>query len=135
RRVDTGIANARFFSIIAGVGLDADIMRKADRKLKDRVGFVAYIITAMKELTRKPERYSIRVDGKKATTYTAKSILVANVGKIAAGVQAVPKTDPQSGTFQIGIIQTKTWLGWMSLFIHASQGAIQKSPGYTLLSG
>jgi diacylglycerol kinase (ATP) len=133
--IDVGRANGIFFSIMAGMGLDAEVMRDADRKLKNKLGLFAYIVSGLKRLPAKPGRYLLQIDNKQPQTYQAKSILVANLGRITGGIKAVPKAHPQSGKLQVGIIRATVWYAWVSLLFNAVRGNINKSPHYTLTSG
>lgn len=133
--IDVGRANGIFFSIMAGMGLDAEIMRDADRELKDKVGLFAYILTGLKRLPAKPGRYAVRVDAAPLKIFRAKSILIANLGKITGGIKAVPKAHPQSGKLQVGIIHAASIRAWVSIAFNTLKGDINQSPHYTLLSG
>lgn len=133
--IDVGRANGIFFSIMAGIGLDAEVMHAADRKMKDTFGWFAYVLSAVKRLPNKPGKYRLQIDKEASYLIRAKSILVANLGKITGGIQAVPEADPQSGKLAIGILHATFWYAWPSLFYNALRGHIDKSPHYTLLSG
>ena len=50
RALDTGRVNGERFAVMAGVGIDALMIRDADSGLKDRVGRLGYIITGAKHL-------------------------------------------------------------------------------------
>ena len=46
RPIDLGRLNGEYFGVMAGVGFDGAMIRDADRKLKDRLGKLAYVWTA-----------------------------------------------------------------------------------------
>ncbi|HLM17686.1 MAG TPA: diacylglycerol kinase family protein, partial [Acidimicrobiia bacterium] len=50
RTIDVGRVNGERFAVMAGTGLDALMIRDADRALKDRFGRVAYVWTGAKHL-------------------------------------------------------------------------------------
>jgi diacylglycerol kinase (ATP) len=60
---DVARTNVGAFLIAAGMGLDARIMRGADRALKNRYGHLAYFISGWRNLGRPHQRYTIAVDG------------------------------------------------------------------------
>jgi diacylglycerol kinase family enzyme len=120
---------------MAGMGIDADMIKGADRKLKNRVGVAAYFFSIIKGIFKPSIRYQVIVDDNKQMKLRAKSILVANMGKIHGGIEVVPKAHPQSGTLRIGIVKAKNWISWVSLVFHAVTGNVNKSSHYTLLKG
>ena len=61
--------------------------------------------------------------------------MVANMGKITGGIEAVPGADPKSGTLQVGIIQASDIMSWLSLIFHSLKGNINSSPKYELFQG
>jgi diacylglycerol kinase family enzyme len=65
RRLDTGTVNGEHFAVMAGAGFDALMIRDAPRKMKDRVGKLAYLWTGAKNLRTSRVKVRIKVDGKK----------------------------------------------------------------------
>lgn len=47
RRIDLGVANGRYFLLMAGVGLDAAIIPRVNPRLKRRAGALAYILAGI----------------------------------------------------------------------------------------
>lgn len=134
-KIDVGKANGTIFAIITGIGFDAQIMQQAKRKLKRKFGLLAYLVSGFKNLNKRPGLYKVTVDKKRPKVYRAKTILVANMGKLQGGVEVVPEAHSQSGTFSIGIIQASGFPTWLSLLGNILLGKIHNSPHYTLLKG
>ena len=135
KKIDVGQANGVYFTVIAGMGLDAQIMQKTQQKDKNKFGIFAYIKTAFRYLPRISGRYQIRIDQGKAKIYKAKVIMIANLGEIHGGLEVVPATHPQNGTLRIGIVQAFSWWAWVDILYHALTRSVHKSPHYTLLQG
>ncbi len=110
-------------------------MRQAKRSLKTKFGPLAYLVSGFKNLHRRAGKYKIIIDGKKSVTYTAKGIMIANMGQLQGGIEAVPKASSQNGVLRVGIIQASGYPAWLSLLGNALLGNINKSPHYTLLEG
>lgn len=132
RRVDLGKANGIYYSIAAGIGLDAEVMRAAERELKDKWGFLAYIVSTIKYLHHRSSRYRITLDSKKPFTVKAKTIMVSNMGKIFKDIEIVPNTRAQNGTLQVGIVTAKSLPAWFSVVVHALIGKVHNSPHYDM---
>lgn len=135
RTIDVGNANGTIFSIMAGMGLDVTMMQKADRDMKNKIGFVAYVVAALKSLGKHRKNYRIVIDNKIKKTYRAKSIMIANMGKITGGIQVVPKAHPTSGELRIGILQAHSLHSWIGVLFNTLKGKVQESSHYTLLRG
>jgi diacylglycerol kinase family enzyme len=64
RRVDLGLANGRYFLLMAGIGLDAAIIPRVNPWLKRRAGALAYILAGvLTALRTKPWPASVLMDG------------------------------------------------------------------------
>jgi len=82
----------RYFAILGGMGLDAAMIRDAGREAKDKFGVLAYFVAALKNLPRRRSRVSLRLDGGEPISRRAKSVVIANMGKITGGLEAIPTT-------------------------------------------
>ena len=76
RSLDVGRFNGERFGVMAGAGFDAAMIHDADGGLKDRLGRVAYVWTASKNLRAKPFKAKISVDGVSWYNDKASCILV-----------------------------------------------------------
>ncbi len=57
-KFDVGRINGEHFTVMAGAGLDALMIRDADGPLKDRLGRAAYLLTGAKNIAIAPVGYS-----------------------------------------------------------------------------
>ncbi len=117
--IDIGRANGSAFLIAAGMGLDARVMRAADRTLKDRYGQLAYFIAGWRNLGRRHTLFTITIDGRRLHRY-GQTVLVANLGRITAGLELVPGSDPGDGVLEVAILRTRrvrdlALLAWRAL--------------------
>lgn len=128
KKIDIGKMNEMHFSVIAGIGLDAQIMKKTSREVKDKVGILAYVLSAFQNIAFRSGYYEVRLDKKKPFKVSAKTIMAANMGKIMGGIEVVPDTDAQSGKLQLGIFKTTSFLSWMITLFHAVLSSVDKSP-------
>jgi diacylglycerol kinase (ATP) len=90
--VDLGLAGDLPFANHVGIGLSADVMLKAPRRLKRVTGRLAYPLTALAVLTRhRPLRATVRAGGREHA-YTTHQLYVAN-GGFHAGRPITADTD------------------------------------------
>ena len=106
QRTDVARTNLGVFVIAAGMGLDARIMRDADRALKHRYGHLAYFIAGWRNLGRPNDRFTITVDGERLQR-VAQTVLIANMGRITAGLELVPGSCPDDGVLELAVIRAR----------------------------
>ncbi|MCA1597057.1 MAG: diacylglycerol kinase, partial [Chloroflexi bacterium] len=106
RAIDVGRANGKVFLILAGMGADARMIRDADRETKQRLGVMAYFLAALRQIRRQRVRYTIRIDGR-TLVRRAMTVMVANLGRITAGVELVPGCDPYDGLLEVAILRVR----------------------------
>ena len=100
--LDLGRVNGRSFALLAGAGFDAAMMASATREMKERWGFGAYIIAAVKEaLAATPRHFALKADDR-TLEVQAVSVMVANVGELFSGF--IP--------FRIPLTPSPTQLSW-----------------------
>ena len=80
-RIDVGRHGDRVFLHMAGAGFDSRFFARADRNLKRRVGWVAYLPAAIASLRLPPSRFTIIADGRE-TAVTSPLVVVANGSSI-----------------------------------------------------
>jgi diacylglycerol kinase (ATP) len=79
-KVDMGLVNKQPFMIRINLGIMAEMIIQADRKLKDSLGQIAYGVTAIQSLINtEPVNYNILIDGKKFNE-KAVALTVTNFG-------------------------------------------------------
>jgi len=104
--IDVGRANGQVFLIATGMGLDARMIHEADREMKRKYGKLAYFITGWRNLRRHRVDYRITVDGQ-VLRRRAETVMIANLGRITAGLELVPGSDPDDGLLEVAILRTR----------------------------
>ena len=100
RALDLGKLNGEHFAVMAGVGFDADMIKDADRGLKDRLGRLAYVWTGLATSGRPP-----RLRSRWTATSGSTATRVACCSATSAGS---PAASPPSTT------PARTTAGWRS---------------------
>ncbi|WP_062464117.1 diacylglycerol kinase family protein [Demequina soli] len=89
------------FAVMAGVGLDAQIMRDTDPRLKKVVKGGAYVVAGVRQVGAEPFRARIRVDGRTVHDGSAVMVLVGNVGRLQGGISLLPDAEPADGRLHV----------------------------------
>lgn len=127
-KLDVGRANGRYFGVVAGIGWDGAMVRDTHRKLKDQFGLTAYLLSALKNLSHPSEQFRVKVDSNPTLTFTAKSILVANVGRVSGAVNLLPQARMNDGLLDLVVVQTETLSSWAALAMSGLTGTLHRDP-------
>lgn len=85
KEVDMGLMNDEPFLLRVNIGIMADMVLTADRKLKENLGQLAYGITALKTVSQaEPVNYQMQIDGK-PVQQSGVSLTITNSGHIGIG--------------------------------------------------
>lgn len=101
------------FLVIAGAGLDADVMDNTDDAAKERIGWFAYVGGVVRSLVG---------DGFKARNYTdgkfkrVRSIMACNCGIIGGGLNLAPDALIDDGELDLVALAPK-W-GWLPVVVN-----------------
>lgn len=107
-RVHAGMANGRLFIMMAGVGFDADVVRRVSPALKRRFGKLAYVAATLVSLVRYPfPRYRIAIDG---VPFQAASAVVAKGHFYAGRFTCTPEARLDEALFHVCLFRrTGAW--------------------------
>ncbi|MGF1523265.1 MAG: YegS/Rv2252/BmrU family lipid kinase [Leptolyngbyaceae cyanobacterium] len=106
--IDTARCNGRPMVLLAGIGLEADVVKRASRETKDRWGILAYILAGFKELNELDSFEVTLETDDKVISVQACAITVANMAPptsiLAQGPEEVVVDD---GLLDITIVAAK----------------------------
>ncbi|WP_062465322.1 diacylglycerol/lipid kinase family protein [Demequina soli] len=124
-----GQGERHIFLVIAGAGLDAEMVAGADDNLKRRLGWLAYFLAAVRHLGKRMEA-RITVDDGEPQTSRMRTVLIANVGRLPAGIQLIPDASFDDGRIDIATLDARGGIvGWTELFgTVVAQGAGIREP-------
>ena len=115
RRLDVGVVEGRCFTVMAGMGFDAQMLRDTPETLKARLGWPAYVIAAARHLCETPMQVSISLDHAPPFTRRARSVLVGNVGGLRGGLRLLPAARPDDGLLDVAVLMPPRRRSWLPL--------------------
>jgi diacylglycerol kinase (ATP) len=126
RRLDVGTANGRPFVVMAGIGFDAAMLEGASEELKKRVGWAAYVLSALRHLDERPVTVVLRADSSPPRRCRASGVIVGNVGSLQGNVRLLPDAVPDDGVLDVAVLAARGWTGWVRL---AADVLLRRSTG------
>ncbi len=115
RRLDVGVAEDRCFVVMAGIGFDAVMLDGASETLKASVGVPAYVWSALRHLGDSPMQVEVALDDEPPRRRQARTVLVANVGRLQGGVRLLSEAEPDDGRLDVAILAPRTLWHWAAL--------------------
>ncbi len=106
RKIDAGEVNGNHFLLRVGMGFEASMVQKADRNLKDRLGFFAYVWSGMQNLRQPPKAlYHMILDGKEIECEGV-TCGIANSGNLGqAGLKLGTRVDVSDGLLDVLLVE------------------------------
>lgn len=116
RPVDVGKVDDGYFLLRLSMGLEARMVEGADRSLKDRLGTLAYALSALKALAT-PEvlRYDFEIDGQSLSEEGIACVIAnsANLGRV--GLQLAPDVSVSDGYLDVFVVNSASMPTVMTL--------------------
>ena len=112
-----GIPADEHYLVMAGMGFDAAIMEGASEQLKARVGWLAYVVSALKSLMFPAVRLEISVDDGPWTKHRARTVVIGNVGYLQAGMPLLPDASIDDGILDVVVLHPRRFLSWIPLAV------------------
>jgi YegS/Rv2252/BmrU family lipid kinase len=113
--IDAGRVNGTLFVVMAGLGLDAQMLNDTSDPLKKRLGWFAYAISAVRHLGDRPMRVSVSADGGRRRRMRASALVVGNVGWLRGGLPLLPDARPDDGMLDAVVLTAGGLTGWLAV--------------------
>ncbi|KAA1428101.1 YegS/Rv2252/BmrU family lipid kinase [Nocardioides antri] len=105
------------FMVMAGMGFDAAIMEGVNEDIKRRVGWLAYVLSALKALMFPTMRLEVSVDGGPFSKHRARTCVVGNVGSLQGGMNLIPDAAIDDGHVDVVLLYPRRFLSWIPLVV------------------
>jgi YegS/Rv2252/BmrU family lipid kinase len=126
RKLDAGTANGRTFVVMAGLGLDAQMLSDTSEQLKKRLGWAAYALSVLRHLRDRPIRVTLAADGGPPVRLRASTVIVGNVGWLRGGLPLLPDARPDDGLLDAVVMTARGWAAWAVLAVRV---LLRREPG------
>lgn len=114
---ESGEHEEHAYVVLAGMGLDADMIANTRPDLKKSVGWIAYVDGAARSLvSAEPFRAVFQIDDGRLHTTKVHSILFANCGLLPAGIALIPDASITDEILDVAVIQPTGMLGWLGVW-------------------
>lgn len=105
------------FLVMAGVGLDAEMIARTRPDLKRQVGWLAYVDAGVRVIPEgEPFRIGYSLRGSPEQQALASTVLIANCGSLPGNMQFLPDAELDDGILDIAIMRPKGMLGWLKIW-------------------
>jgi diacylglycerol kinase family enzyme len=115
RLIDVGVVGDRCFTVMAGMGFDAQMLDATPEPMKKRFGWVAYAIAGAKHLRSRRMRVRLTLDGGAPLRRRARTVLIGNVGRLQGGIPLLPAAEPDDGYLDVAVLTPRTLGHWLAL--------------------
>ncbi len=103
----------RRFTVMAGIGFDAAMMAGTSPALKARLGWPAYVLSALRHLREDALLCTITVDDGPPRRRRVRAVLVANVGQLQGGLELLPDARPDDGLLDVAVVAPRGLVDWV----------------------
>ncbi|MDQ2756172.1 MAG: diacylglycerol kinase family lipid kinase [Actinomycetota bacterium] len=129
-REEGTIPEEHLFLVMAGLGLDAQIMADTPEALKARVGGAAYFVTGARSLVGNAFKVRLRLGGEPPLTRRTRTVIIGNVGRLLGGLHLMPDALVDDGLLDVVVISPRGPMGWASV---ATKLATRSRRGHALV--
>ena len=125
-----GDSEEHAFLVMAGLGLDAKMIKNTNSRLKKAVGWLAYVDGITRSLPElKPVRLSYRLNNGPEKSMSVHTIIVGNCGLLPGGLLLMPDAKPDDGILDIAALRPRGPFGWAKVWrkVAWENGVLRKS--------
>ena len=123
RRVDVGAVTwdddaEEVFLVMAGMGMDARMIDDADERVKNAVGWPAYVLSGVRALFDPGFTVRASAHGQHAKSQRARMVVVGNCGQLTGGLKLLPDAQVDDGELDVVVVAPQGILGWVAVLRH-----------------
>ena len=134
--LDAAEANGQLFLLMAGVGIDGQIVHELDRLRRGPISFASYVLPAA--LAIASYRYpplQVTADDEEIFASAPAIALVANISEYGTGFPLAPHARPDDGMLDICVVPVQSPVDALHKFLHAAAGELLSIEGVVYTRG
>ena len=112
-----GIPEDEHYMVMAGMGFDAAVMEGANEQIKAKVGWLAYVVSGLRNLMFPAVRLEVSIDGGEWSRHRARTVVIGNVGYLQAGMPLLPDAAIDDGVLDVVLLHPSRFLSWIPLAV------------------
>ncbi|MEO8281820.1 MAG: diacylglycerol kinase family protein [Pseudarthrobacter sp.] len=112
----TGHSSEHLFLVIAGIGMDAEILADTNDGLKKAVGWLAYTEAGMRHLPGRRRKVSVSLDESPEQARNIRTVLFANCGLVPGGIDFIPEAMIDDGMLDVVVMSPRSAFGWLAMY-------------------
>jgi diacylglycerol kinase (ATP) len=120
----------RHFLLMAGAGLDADIVYNLNPRMKEAIGKMAYWIGGFSKLGQCIPEFTVRADGRE---YHASFAVVSRVRNYGGDLEIAPTISLLDDEFEMVLFEGESSLGFLKYMLAVVVRQQRTMPGITIL--
>ncbi len=105
------------FLVMAGIGVDAEVMAGTNEKVKGVIGWPAYVLAGMGRLWARGFRVEVATASGAPQVQHARSVLFGNCGMLQGNVKIMPDARLDDGRLDGVILAPRGAFGWASVVV------------------
>lgn len=118
--IEEATAERRYFFLMAGIGLDASVVRGVRAPLKRRIGKGAFWLSGLAHLvTWRPMPFEVEVDGQ---TFPATFAAIGKSSRYGGDLAITPRARLEHSEFEICLVNSRHRLRYLHLLAYAMRG-------------
>ena len=128
RRIDLGIVEIDVsgedetpvrdvFLVMAGLGFDAEVMATVQPELKQKVGWLAYVVAGARRLRGRTTGVVMRLDDEEPMHLRVRGVIIGNCGELTGGVQLMPEAEVDDGWLDIVVVAPRRVVQWGAVVV------------------
>ena len=132
-----GRETVRYFTITAGVGVDAKLFYKLNPRAKRRLGMAAYCTQAIRLwLTHKMEKFAVELDGEDRRSAEVSQLLAVRIRNFGGVLRELaPGASLDRNDLRVVLFHTRSRTAYMSYVLRGLLGTRWQTPGIELTHG
>lgn len=109
------------FVVMAGMGIDAKMIKNTDEDLKAKAGWAAYVDAIVKSLRDPDELHlNFQLDDGKQKRATVHTLIVGNCGSLPGKIVLMPDAVVDDGVFDLMMMRPKNAFGWLRVWFEVA---------------